>query len=141
MCKWQEITSIEREQWREKILYDLFAAHITPVLEMLKKVSRVSSSILWENVAVRINPIYKELLEENSSDKVKRERLINDFNFLKNANGDLFHLKENPLKPYLKIGEELTLNPCRKTFCMYYKLGEDAEGIGYCRVCPIKTNG
>jgi ferric iron reductase protein FhuF len=130
--------SMEREQWRVNVLYALFSSHITPVLDILEKTSRVQSSILWENVAIRINSIYRKTLAKEL-DPVKIERLYNDFNFLKNASGDLFHLKENPIKHYLKIGEELSLNPCRKTCCMYYKLEEDVEGIGYCGICPIKN--
>ncbi|WP_168733982.1 IucA/IucC family C-terminal-domain containing protein [Metabacillus sediminilitoris] len=138
MCKWQEVKSIEREQWRENVLRDLFASHITPVLNILRKASRVPSSILWENVAIRVNSIYRKILAKES-DPMKIERLNSDFHFLKNASGNLFNLEENPIKHYLKIGEELKLNPCRKTCCMYYKLEEDVEGIGYCGNCPIKN--
>jgi ferric iron reductase protein FhuF len=138
MCKWQEIKSMDRELWRENVLLDLFASHITPVLEMLKKTSRIPSSILWENVAIRINSIYRKTLAKEL-DSVKIERLNSDFNFLKNASGDLFNLNENPIKQYLKIGDELKLNPCRKTCCLYHKLKVDVEGIGYCDNCPIKS--
>ncbi|WP_431309013.1 (2Fe-2S)-binding protein [Halalkalibacter lacteus] len=67
------------------------------------------------------------------------ERLNSDFHFLKNASGSLFNLTENPIKHYLKIGEELKLNPCRQTCCMYYKIEKDVEGIDYCGNCPIKS--
>ncbi|WP_257348616.1 IucA/IucC family C-terminal-domain containing protein [Pseudalkalibacillus decolorationis] len=137
MCKWQEIKSMERGLWREHVLRDLFLSHITPVLNILKKTSRVPSSILWENVAVRINSIYRKTLARER-DPLKVESLYSDFNFLKNTSGEVFGLKDNPLQPYLKIGEELQLDPTRKTCCMYYKLKEDVEGIGYCGTCPIK---
>ncbi|NYF26107.1 IucA/IucC family C-terminal-domain containing protein [Sporosarcina sp. JAI121] len=138
MCNWQEIKSMDREPWRENVLRALFSSHITPVLEILKKTSRVPSSILWENVAIRINSIYRKTLAKEV-DLVKIERLNSDFNFLKNASGDLFNLRENPIKEYLKIGEEHKVNPCRKTCCLYYKLEEDREGIGYCGNCPIRS--
>jgi ferric iron reductase protein FhuF len=137
LCKWQEIETTGREEWRESVLRELFTFHITPVLEVLKKTSRLPSSILWENVAIRINSTYRKILTKKL-DAVKTERVHSDFNFLKNANGDLFGLHENPIQQYLKIGEALKLNPCRKTCCMYYKLEEDIEGIGYCGNCPIK---
>lgn len=138
MCKWQRIKRIEREQWREDVLYDLFSSHITPILNILIKVAQVSSLILWENIANRINSIYRKILEKEL-DQVKIERLHSDFNFLKNASGNLFNLKENPIKNFLKIGEELKLNLCRKTCCMYYKLEKDIGTIGYCDNCPIKS--
>lgn len=136
MCIWQEAKSLDREQWRENVLRDLFSYHITPVLDILKKTSRISSSILWENVAIRINSIYRKTLAREL-DPVKIVRLKSDFHFLKNASGDMFNLKENPIKPYLKIGEELKLNPCRKTCCLYYKL--EKEGVVHCSNCPIKS--
>jgi|GEM_PF-6397327 len=137
MCNWQE-ASMGREQWRENVLQNLFSFHMTPVLNILTKTSGVPVSILWENVAVRINSIYRKILAKNS-DPVKVERINSDFHLLKNASGKLFHLKENPMKHYLKIGEELRSNPCRKTCCMYYKLEKDVEGIGYCGNCPMKS--
>ncbi|WP_191991905.1 IucA/IucC family C-terminal-domain containing protein [Bacillus aerolatus] len=139
MCKWQEVKSMEREQWRENVLRSLFSSHITPVLNILNKTSRIPASILWENVAIRINSIYRKTLAKEL-DPLKIERLNSDFHFLKNASGDLFHLKENPIQHYLKIGEELTLNPYRKTCCLYYKLEEDVEGIGHCGNCPMKRS-
>lgn len=138
ICSWQEVKGMKREQWRENVLRDLFSDHITPVLNILNKTSRIPLTILWENVAVRINSIYRKTLAIEA-DAIKIERLNSDFHFLKNARGDLFDLTENPIKDYLKIGEELTLNPCRKTCCMYYKLEKDVEGISYCGNCPIKN--
>lgn len=140
MCKWQEVNSMEREEWRENVLRDLFSDHITPVLATLKKATRISPAILWENIAIRINSIYRKTLSKEV-DPIKIERLYSDFYFLKNASGDLFNLNENPIREYLKIGEELKLNPCRKTCCMYYKLEKDVEEIGYCGNCPIKNRG
>jgi ferric iron reductase protein FhuF len=137
LCKWQEIETLGRVEWRESVLRELFKFHITPVLEVMKKTSRLPSSILWENVAIRINSIYRKILAKKL-DAVKTERVYSDFNFLKNAKGDLFGLPENPIQQYLKIGEALKLNPFRKTCCMYYKLEVDSEGIGYCGNCPIK---
>jgi ferric iron reductase protein FhuF len=138
MCKLEEVKGSERELWRENVLYVLFSNHITPFFEILQKTSRVHSSILWENIAIRINSIYRKTLAKEL-DLVKIERLYSDFNYLKNIGGNLFNLKENPIKHFLKVGEELKLNPFRKTCCMYYKLEEDVEGIGYCGNCPIKS--
>ncbi len=138
MCKWQEVESMEREQWREHVLRDLFSSHITPVINILRKTSRAPSSILWENIAIRINSIYRKTLVKEL-DPVKLERLNSDFNFLKNASGELFNLKNNPIKHFLKIGDELKLNPCRTTCCMYYKLDGNVEKPSYCGICPIKS--
>ncbi|MBM4765272.1 IucA/IucC family C-terminal-domain containing protein [Bacillus sp. B15-48] len=137
-CKWQEVRNMTREHWRENVLRNLFSSHITPVLDILKKTSRISSAILWENIATRINSIYeKTLAKELNRDKI--ERLNSDFNYLENASGELFNLNENPLKRYLKIGEELKTNPSRRTCCMYYKLMKNLEEISHCGNCPIRS--
>lgn len=138
MYEWMEVNGLEREKWREKVLRHLFSIHIMPILKNVEKISSIPSSILWENVAIRINSVYRKKLSQEL-EPIKIERLNNDFNFLKNASGDLFNLKENPIKHYLKIGEELKLNPCRKTCCLYYKLEKDVGGISYCGNCPIKS--
>lgn len=138
-CKWQEVKTKEREQWREVVLRDLFSSHITPFIETLNKSNRIPLSILWENTAVRINSVYRKALARDLP-PIKTERINSDFNFLKNAPGELFDLKENPISSYLKIGEELKNNPYRKTCCLYYKLKEDAEGINHCSNCLIIGN-
>lgn len=136
-CSWEETSDLGREKWRVNILRPLFSEHITPILTILQKTSRLSTSILWENIAIRINSVYRKLLSKDL-EMVKINRLNSDFQFLINAQGDIFDLKENPIKNYLKIGEELELNPYRKTCCMYHQLAEDIEGIGYCGICPIR---
>ncbi|GLB60909.1 IucA/IucC family C-terminal-domain containing protein [Cytobacillus sp. NCCP-133] len=135
---WDEGSDSVREQWRENVLHSLFSEHITPIFNILQKTSRLSSAILWENVAIRINSIYRKLLSKDM-EMVKIERLNSDFEFLKDAQGDLFNLKENPIRQFLKIGFEFEQNSSRRTCCMYYQLEEDIEGIGYCGICPMKS--
>jgi ferric iron reductase protein FhuF len=137
MFTFQDIRGKDREQWRELVLRSLFSNHITPFINVLHSTARIPTSILWDNVAVRINSIYRKMIAKGMDD-VKLERLYSDFHFLKNASGDLFNLDENPIKEFLKIGEDLKLNPIRKTCCMYYKLEKDVEGIGFCANCPIR---
>lgn len=138
MCKWKEKGITRREQWREDVLRQLFSFHITPILNTLNKISNIPSSILWENVAIRINSIYRKILDKDL-DQEKFERVNSDFYFLKNSGGDLFNLNDNSIRKYLKIGEEFRLNPKRKTCCMYYKIEKETEGIGYCSNCPLNS--
>jgi len=136
-CEWHDAKGYERDQWRESVLRDLFTSQITPMVLILNRVTGISLSILWENVAIRINSIYRKM-STNVQDEVKLERINSDFYYLQHANGDLFQLKNNPLTSYLKIGVELKENPFRKTCCLYYKVEEDAEGSGYCDNCPYR---
>lgn len=137
LSEWLDAEGKKRSDWCEMVLSDLFINHITPLVNSLNKTSRVSSSILWENIAIRINSIYRKTLAIKL-DSNKVYRLKSDYNFLKNASGDVFNLKENPIKSYLKIEESLKLNPYRKTCCMYYKLGENDKG-NFCNICPVKS--
>ncbi|USK83729.1 IucA/IucC family C-terminal-domain containing protein [Peribacillus asahii] len=136
LCQWNQGMDGTREQWREKLLQELFSNHITPVWNMLKKISGISSAILWENLAVRINSVYRKVLEQEVT-SIKKQRVDSDFHYLKGASGELFDLLENPISRFLKIGEELHIHPDRQTCCLYYQLKEDMEGIGYCTNCPI----
>lgn len=137
MCHWYRVESMPREQWCAHVIRSLFSNHLTPLFCALQRNARVPSKILWENVAVRINSIYRKTLAKETN-LVKRQQLYNDFYFLKEAEGTLFGTEKNPIKDYLKIGEALKSDPYRKTCCLYFRLEEDLEGIGYCANCLIK---
>jgi ferric iron reductase protein FhuF len=66
------------------------------MITMLNRVTGVALSILWENVAIRINSIYRKM-SAKQLDPARMEWLDSDFHFLKHANGDLFHLDQNPV--------------------------------------------
>ncbi|MFA9455261.1 IucA/IucC family C-terminal-domain containing protein [Halalkalibacter sp. AB-rgal2] len=136
-CPWQEAHA-NREEWRTAVFQELFANHLTPVVVALQRVSRIPQTILWENIAVRINSIYRKALDGSAGNETKQQRIYEDFQFLKEADGVLFQLEENPIKPYMKIGKELQCNPIRQTCCMYYRLKEKSGKVSYCQVCPVK---
>nr|MDF9458224.1 ferric iron reductase [Bacillus pumilus] len=50
----------DRHEWREQAVHALFTECVTPLLDVLKRTSRLPYSILWENVAVRINSLYRK---------------------------------------------------------------------------------
>ncbi|WP_438348429.1 IucA/IucC family C-terminal-domain containing protein [Paenibacillus sp. FA6] len=138
-CEWRDPNGVKRDEWRENVLRELFTTHITPMILILNRVTGISLAILWENVVIRINSIYRKM-SKNELDEVKLERLESDFYFLKHANGNMFHLEKNPLTRYMKLSEEQKRNPYRKTCCLYFKLEEAAEGSCYCDNCPYRRN-
>lgn len=127
---WNEWTSGTREEWLDRSLRPLFTYHITPVISMLQQTAKVSSSILWENVAVRMNSFYRVLLQEDLSHEQRNHLIKRDFSFLKQATGDLFGLEVNPLSSYLHLDTSFNT---RRTCCMYYLVGKKE----YCGVCPL----
>lgn len=137
-CGWQEGNNKPRDDWRKSVLTALFSTHMTPILQLMKKFSRIPSSILWENVAIRVNSVYRKTMAKDLT-LIQVEHVKSDFHFLKHAPGEVFGLRENPISQYLKIGDELKLYPTRKTCCLYCKLEDDVEAIGYCSICPLKS--
>ncbi|MEY8752780.1 IucA/IucC family C-terminal-domain containing protein [Alkalicoccobacillus gibsonii] len=126
---WNEWTSGTREEWLARSLQSFFTYHLTPVISMLQKTAKVSSPILWENVAVRINSYYRGLLKEGLSNE-QLNLVKGDFSFLKQASGELFGLELNPLSSYLHLDTSFLT---RRTCCMYYLVGKRE----YCGVCPL----
>lgn len=127
----------DRHEWREQVVRMLFTQCVTPLLDVLKRTSRLPYSILWENVAVRINSLYRSMMRETEEPKMK-ERVREDYLFLKKASGDLFGVKQNPFQHSLNLDESLLDTSNRKTCCMYYKLEKKSESLDYCLVCPLE---
>ncbi|MBB6451080.1 ferric iron reductase protein FhuF [Geomicrobium halophilum] len=135
-CPFKQWEQWDREAWRENLLRELFSYHITPMVSVFKDTTRVSSNILWENVAVRVNSVYRKALANEPSPE-KQWQLTSDFYYLKQADGSLFQWERNPIRSYLKIDPDSTNTHYRQTCCLYHRLEEDPEGIGYCNNCPI----
>ncbi|TSB47371.1 IucA/IucC family C-terminal-domain containing protein [Alkalicoccobacillus porphyridii] len=128
-CEWIEWDCGDRETWLTEMLHPLFAEHLTPMILVLQRESKLPSKILWENVAVRINSFYRKMLTQELT-PVESTQIKDDFHFLKEASGDLFQLKKNPLATFLHLETEACT---RRTCCMYYLMGKNE----YCGVCPL----
>ncbi|QDI92531.1 ferric iron reductase [Salicibibacter halophilus] len=135
-CRFQAWEQGEREAWRESLLRELFSYHITPLIGVLRNTSRVSVHILWENVAVRVNSVYRKALAAETCQERKKQ-LSSDFYYLQDAEGDLFQWDQNPISPYLKSPPDSSATHYRQTCCLYHRLKEDPEGIQFCNNCPI----
>ncbi|MFS0656845.1 IucA/IucC family C-terminal-domain containing protein [Bacillus sp. 179-C3.3 HS] len=126
-----------REAWRKKVVHSLFTQCVTPLLDVLHRVSRLPFSILWENVAVRVNSLYRHMMQE-AEDLAVKERIKEDYLFLKQADGDVFGTKQHPFQQSLNLHDGLLETSNRKTCCMYYKLEKKSESLDYCLVCPLE---
>ena len=51
-----------REDWRESSIESLFKEHLSPILNILSNVAKVSKLVLWENIAVYIFWLYETVL-------------------------------------------------------------------------------
>ncbi|MFB8735692.1 IucA/IucC family C-terminal-domain containing protein [Bacillus sp. SL00103] len=127
----------DRNEWREQVVHALFTECVTPLLDVLKRTSRLPHTILWENVAVRINSLYRDMMREaeRSCGEAARARGLS---VSEASDGDVFKQKQNPFHHSLNLDDSLLETSNRKTCCMYYKLEKKSESLDYCLVCPLK---
>lgn len=116
---------------------ELFTECVTPLLDVLNRTTKLSYRILWENVAVRINSLYRSMMREAEEPAVK-QRVREDYLYLKQAAGDVFGAQQNPFQHSLNLDDSLLETSNRKTCCMYYKLEKKSESLDYCLVCPLE---
>ena len=128
----------DRDVWREHLLTQVFAGHLSLLVEQFYQLTKVPKNILWENIAVRVFSIYErrillEVVEE------KRARAQADYDFLVSEQTTaLFGLSKNPLSVFHRQKQKIALSEdlvrVRRTCCYYYQATEPAE---YCGNCPL----
>lgn len=121
---------VGREMWRKEVVEELFAVQLAPVLHTLAKIGPVSKAVLWENIMVRIAPLYSGRVEVPDQDK---ERVQADFTFLtQTASGDLFGERRNPFTRFTEHEEDTPVAKGKRiTCCYYYRMSGE-----YCGKCP-----
>lgn len=126
-----EACGIERSGWREQAVRDVFAGLFAPLIVRLRRLTRVSPLILWENVAIYVYWVYERWLEDESLAPVA-DRLRDDFYFLVyDADGRLFGQKDNPLRRFWKGASGMQ----RTTCCLYVH----TKGGTCCQTCPTRA--
>ncbi|WP_145053070.1 (2Fe-2S)-binding protein [Paenibacillus xylanexedens] len=129
----EELTG-ERNVWREKVVQEMFAEQLTPLLQTLGVVAPLSMSILWENIMVRIGPLYTP-----DADEVEQgnEHIQADFAYLTQvASGQVFGVRKNPLTRFTYIKDNIPVAKSERiTCCFYYQMSGE-----YCRKCPKIDN-
>ncbi|MBP1994207.1 IucA/IucC family C-terminal-domain containing protein [Paenibacillus eucommiae] len=131
----------KRQEWRDHVLHDIFAGHLSPIFRSLSEVGRVPMAILWENTAVRIVPLYEDGLEESDGTAIGlvKQRICDDFDYIAHkAPASLFGEPRNPLSRFM--GSTVMGSPVeeatgiRQTCCLFYEIAAE-----YCRKCPIPS--
>lgn len=129
---WVYLSKDEREVGRQQLLHELFSLHITPLFNAMKEATSVPYNILWENVAVRINSIYRKMLAQQVSEEI-HQQVKSDFQFLQQAEGTLFDCNKNPISTYLNLEYPRNSSKTRRTCCFNYQVGKQE----YCGICPL----
>jgi ferric iron reductase protein FhuF len=131
----------DRQNWRKRLIVDLFANHTYLLVEMLADVAKLSKLILWENVAIYIFWTYESLMEDEKF-AVMRDQLFADFHFIvQEAEGNLFGAyHKNPLSRFWKektfSTEQQKEIRVRTTCCLYYQTTKDGAR---CQTCPCRV--
>ncbi|PFA70369.1 hypothetical protein CN378_00840 [Bacillus sp. AFS015802] len=130
-----EFTSREE---KEEFIQSIFRDHLNPVIQSLKKASKLSNLILWENIAVYVFWIYENddfLL--NGGMGIGRDEQFQAL--LSDENSHWFgRYHNNPLARYYSSKVNVEAVPgkvrVRKTCCFSYRL-ENGEQYR-CKTCP-----
>ncbi|GAK08377.1 IucA/IucC family C-terminal-domain containing protein [Geomicrobium sp. JCM 19038] len=137
-CPWDTCPAENRIEWRDRTLQTFFTEHMTPLIRAISTV-RISTRILWENIAIRIHSVYRSLLQSTES-WIQREQLLSDFQCLQRADGSLFGLDTNPLQPFLQEEAVLGSACTRKTCCLFHRIENKKEDLDYCKICPLERS-
>lgn len=124
----------DRAGWREAVVKEHFAVRLAPILQTLATVGPVSMAVLWENIMVRIAPLY--VLGADPSGE-ERLRVQEDFAFLtRTASAALFGARRNPFTRFTEGNDEAPVAKSKRiTCCFYYRMSGE-----YCRKCPKIDN-
>ncbi|MDO3412444.1 (2Fe-2S)-binding protein [Saccharibacillus sp. CPCC 101409] len=119
-----------RETWRAKAVEDMFASRLTPLLRNLAAIASIPMSILWENIMVRIGPLY---LRDADDAGREHEHVRADFEYLTQAApGAVFDQRKNPFTRFTTCEHGIPAAKSERiTCCFYYRMSGE-----YCRKCP-----
>lgn len=118
-----------RDEWRDSVLYDVFARCLSPLIHLLKEQTRLNEKVMWENIAIYIHWIYGKLMK----DKEIEVRAAADYHYIfHEADGTLFgDDSKNPLSSFADSEGD------RQTCCLSYMLRKQEKRT--CKTCPLKN--
>lgn len=125
-----------RNSWREQQLHDFYQSTMLPIIEAMAAATGNSLGDLWGQLPTKFN-YYLDILASSLTDSVARERLEEDYRFLKEEmEGEVFGLNKNPFHVKIRWIQDLR-DPEKKVrmknqCCLYYQ----TEGGYYCYTCP-----
>ncbi|MEK5024335.1 (2Fe-2S)-binding protein [Paenibacillus sp. FSL M7-1046] len=124
----------DREVWRQEVVEEIFAVRLAPLLQTLAAIGPVSIAVLWENIMVRIAPLYSPGADES---RQERQRMHADFTFLtRMAPGQLFGERRNPFTRFTENNDLVQVAKNKRiTCCFYYRMSGE-----YCVKCPKIDN-
>lgn len=130
---WLRAYRLEHDRHRAYVAF--YGQNIKPIIDMLSKVSGVSTGVFWGLIATRLYNVKDRLLEE--ADDAFRERVEADFSALATMNPKLFGRVRNPFhlkfKKAVYPGMPSKQLRVKASCCLYHKI-DGADGP--CFTCP-----
>lgn len=136
-----EIPSIERSEWMNRTMETFYKEQLTPLIQLLARLARMNSTVLWGQV---VNTAYDLLGEELSEVSVEehRQAIIHHFHTrLADTDASAFGLSINPfVKKRIFIEDPADSNrtialksACCLAYCLPHRL---KLTFNYCYTCP-----
>ncbi|MBP1990020.1 IucA/IucC family C-terminal-domain containing protein [Paenibacillus eucommiae] len=126
----------DRPAWRERVFSSLYGDTLRPLFEQLSETTKLNAGQLWGQLPTKFN-YYMDGFEEATSELLVKERLADDYRFLKlELNPAVFGRSKNPFDVKIRFVEHI-LEPDKqvrmKNACCRYIY---TEGGTYCYTCP-----
>lgn len=134
-----ETVDSSRLKWRDEILRQVFGNHMDVLFSQLYKKCKLSKLIMWENLYIYIQWMYKNLLDDPQYSH-HHATIADDLHYiLKEGKAPLFgSYQQNPFlkccHPKQRLEKYDGVNHRRKTCCLSYLVGSKRT---YCSICPI----
>jgi ferric iron reductase protein FhuF len=125
-----------RNEWRTQLLKHIFRDHLTPLIQHLHQITNVCPKTLWSHVVIYLTYWYEKWIMD-TTDMIKKNRFLEDFHYLKEMDGQIFGLQENPLQQkfttfsHPELGNQ-TIS-IRPNCCYHYCLPNQNK----CYTCPL----
>lgn len=110
----------------------VFAEHLTPMVQHFSKTCKIPQKILWENIAVRMQAVFRKKAAE-----YPKEQLEALFNEMTDPEAKWTGVETNPFTTYLQRPQSWDVIPVRETCCRLYQIKEGQEQP-YCGNCPLR---
>ncbi|WP_044640854.1 IucA/IucC family C-terminal-domain containing protein [Risungbinella massiliensis] len=124
-----------RNEWRMQVLHHIFRDHLTPLIQNIVEQTKVFPQTLWSHVSFYIAYSYEKWIQE-TTDIVKKNRLLDDYQTLRELKAELFGMNENPLSQPIERFEHSALQgetiPIRSKCCFNFCLSSRKA----CYTCP-----
>ncbi|SHF12393.1 Ferric iron reductase protein FhuF, involved in iron transport [Seinonella peptonophila] len=126
----------DRVAWRNQLLIQLFADHLTPIWEQLHQITGIAKLVLWENTAIYIYWLYQSKLQDAHLSVNQYAQSEEDYKAIL-FDLDAYHFGER-IQPMRRLLASVTNEQRkRKTCCLSYL---SCGGLESCATCPRRRS-